>query len=243
MRAYLIAVQISRIEFIHSKNFVHRDIKPANFVMGTGKSAHLVNVIDFGLAKKFRDSRTSNHIPFKQDDVHGVGTSLFAAINTHLGIESSRRDDLESLAYMLIYFLRGTLPWRKLRAPATPPEVSDATQPNPNYNPISATWDLIRDAKIANEAILTVGLPPEFDVLYKYARGLEFDDLPDYEGLRRLFRGLAERFGIEYDDVYDWTVTSESSNKDLHARRHPTRTVSEGSGRRRYCEACNAKGQ
>lgn len=244
LRAYSYAVfpvQISRIEFIHSKNFVHRDIKPANFVMGTGKSSHLVNVIDFGLAKKFRDSRTSNHIPFKQDEMHGVGTSLFAAINTHLGIESSRRDDLESLAYMLIYFLRGTLPWRKLRAPATPPQVSDATQPNPNYNPISATWDLIRDSKIASEALLTVGLPPEFDVLYKYARGLEFDDLPDYEGLRRLFRGLAERVGIEYDDIYDWTVTSETSSKKNSHVRHPVRSVSEGSGRRRHCEACNAK--
>jgi serine/threonine protein kinase len=65
---------------------VHRDIKPANFVMGTAKSAHLVNVIDFGLAKKFSDSRTSNHIPHEQDDFHGLGTSLFAAINTDLGV-------------------------------------------------------------------------------------------------------------------------------------------------------------
>lgn len=79
-------IQISRIEYIHSNSFVHRDIKPANFVMGTGKSAHLVNIIDFGLAKKFRDSRTSTHIPYKQNDFHGVGTSLFAAINTHLGV-------------------------------------------------------------------------------------------------------------------------------------------------------------
>lgn len=78
--------QISRIEFIHSHSLVHRDIKPANFVMGTGRASHLVNVIDFGLAKKFRDNRTYNHIPYKQDGFHGVGTSLFAAINTHLGV-------------------------------------------------------------------------------------------------------------------------------------------------------------
>jgi casein kinase I family protein HRR25 len=78
--------QISRIEFIHSHSFVHRDIKPANFVMGIGKASHLVNVIDFGLAKKFRDPRTTTHIPYKQEDVHGVGTSLFAAINTHMGV-------------------------------------------------------------------------------------------------------------------------------------------------------------
>lgn len=232
--------------------------------MGTGRSSHLVNVIDFGLAKKYRDSRTSNHIPFKQDDIHGVGTSLFAAINTHLGIESSRRDDLESLAYMLIYFLRGTLPWRRIRAPMvnpspSPPSVplpgssSDAALPNNHpddadnrhvhkhkaYNPISVTWDLIRDSKLKHEPLLTVGLSPEFDVLYRYARGLEFDDLPDYEGLRRLFRGLGERLGIEYDDTYDWTVKSDGA-KSAHDKRHSGRSLSEGS-RRRYCEACNAK--
>ncbi|KDR72790.1 hypothetical protein GALMADRAFT_142524 [Galerina marginata CBS 339.88] len=236
---------ISRIEFIHSNSIVHRDIKPANFVMGTGKAAHMVNVIDFGLAKKFRDVRTSTHIPYKQDDFHGVGTSLFAAINTHLGVESSRRDDLESLAYMLIYFLRGTLPWRKMRAPQDPPEVTDASPSEQDhirqhYNPVSATWDLIRDAKIANEELLTLGLPPEFDVLYRYARTLEFDDLPDYEGLRNLFKGLAERVGIEYDGVYDWTIPPKNNG---HIGGHGRRTNSEGSvgGGRRYCEACNAR--
>jgi len=219
----------------------------------------MVNVIDFGLAKKFRDSKTSTHIPYKQDDFHGVGTSLFAAINTHLGVglssffiihsrpsntcfsESSRRDDLESLAYMLIYFIRGTLPWRKIRASPDPPADSNATPSQEehirqNYNPVSATWDLIRDAKIAHEELLTLGLPPEFDVLYRYARTLEFDDLPDYEGLRNLFRGLAERMGVEYNGVYDWSVPPSTGALGR-------RSVSEGSGSggRRYCEACNAR--
>lgn len=78
--------QLSRLEFIHSRDFVHRDVKPANFVMGTDRAEHLVNVIDFGLAKKFRDPKTSAHIPYRQDNHHGVGTSLFASINAHLGI-------------------------------------------------------------------------------------------------------------------------------------------------------------
>ncbi|KAG6845721.1 hypothetical protein H0H87_004987 [Tephrocybe sp. NHM501043] len=238
---------ISRIEFIHSHSLLHRDIKPANFVMGTGKASHMVNVIDFGLAKKFRDSKTASHIPYKQDDYHGVGTSLFAAINTHLGIESSRRDDLESLAYMLIYFLRGTLPWRKLRAPNSPPPPVSPTTSNPSppspipphqYNPVSATWDLIRDAKLEAEPLLTVGLPEEFQVLYQYARGLEFDDLPDYEGLRNLFRGLAKKVGVEYDDVFDWTVPKASGG-----RLHGGRSASEGheTAGRRFCEACNRR--
>jgi len=97
--------QISRIEFIHSHNFVHRDLKPANFVMGIGRAAHLVNVIDFGLAKKFRDPRTSLHIPYKQEGHHGVGTSLFAAINTHLGIGKSSQWILQ-LFRALITFCR-----------------------------------------------------------------------------------------------------------------------------------------
>ncbi|KAG9308619.1 hypothetical protein JVU11DRAFT_11727 [Chiua virens] len=91
----------------------------------------IVNVIDFGLTRRFRDSRTGDHLPYKQEGKHGVGTNLFASLNTHHGVECARRDDLESLAYMLIYFLRGTLPWRKLRAPT-----------------VSQTWDLILQAKL-----------------------------------------------------------------------------------------------
>lgn len=119
--------------------------------------------------------------------------------------ECSRRDDLESLAYMLVYFLKGTLPWRRVKG-----------------KDITATWDLIRDKKLEVESVLTVGLPAEFEILFKYARGLEFDDLPDYNGLRALFRSLAERQGIVYDDVYDWTIGKSKS-------------------KRRFCEACNAR--
>lgn len=227
---------LTRIQYIHCHSLVHRDIKPANFVMGTGKSAHLVNIIDFGLAKKFRDPRTDAHIPYKQDDVHGVGTSLFAAINTHLGVETSRRDDLESLAYMLIYFLRGTLPWRKLRAPTHPPP---GTPDYPPYNPVSATWDLIRDAKLKAEATLTHGLPPEFDVFYRYARNLAFEDLPHYDGLRQLFRDLAERMGFEYDGVFDWTVPPPAGQPNNNSS--PDLLAGTGSGGGRFCEACNMK--
>lgn len=78
--------QLERIEFIHSRDLVHRDVKPANFVMGVDKSSSVINVIDFGLAKKFRDPRTTMHIPYQQDEQHRVGTSLFASIHTHNSI-------------------------------------------------------------------------------------------------------------------------------------------------------------
>ncbi|OJT07304.1 Casein kinase I, partial [Trametes pubescens] len=205
---------ITRIEYIHSRDFVHRDIKPANFVVPKADDPHcddyVVNVIDFGLAKKFRDPRTGSHIPYHQDDHHGVGTCLFAAINTHLGVECSRRDDLEGLAYMLIYFLRGTLPWRKIKGAS-----------------VSDTWDLIRDKKLETESVLTVGLAPEFDIFYKYVRALEFEDLPDYEGLRALFRGLAERQGIVYDGAFDWCVPRPGEGRA-------------GTKRKRVCRSCSA---
>ncbi|KAF5350932.1 hypothetical protein D9758_010474 [Tetrapyrgos nigripes] len=256
---------ISRIEYIHSHSLLHRDIKPANFVMGRSSPSPLptslpsestVNIIDFGLAKKYRDPVTGEHVPYWQNEggLHGVGTSLFASLNTHLGIESSRRDDLESLAYMLVYFLRGTLPWRKLRAPTHPPPGIDPV----TYNPVTYTWNLIRDEKLKVEAedSLCRGLAEEFGVFYKYARSLSFTDLPDYEGLRALFRGLADRAGIEYDGNFDWTIPDPSPESKLAERRAklgsgklggsspqlplktgPDHAINGG----RFCEACNKR--
>ena len=169
---------------------------------------------------------------------------------------------------MLIYFLRGNLPWRKIRAPNTPPPQSSFSSSNSpssskseplprtqsphkqaprhqrHYNPISATWDLIRDAKLEAEPHLTLGLPPEFDVLYRYARGLEFDDLPDYEGLRVLLRGLAARVGVRYDGVFDWSVSPPSPSLGVSKGGAPggRRAVSEGH-RGRFCEACRKRRQ
>ena len=108
----LIGIQmISRIEFIHEKGFLHRDIKPENFVIGLGQKSNLIHIIDFGLSKRYKDKATGQHIPYRENkDL--VGTVRYASINAHLGIEQSRRDDIEGIGYVLVYFYLGRLPWQ-----------------------------------------------------------------------------------------------------------------------------------
>ncbi|CCH44422.1 putative casein kinase [Wickerhamomyces ciferrii] len=183
---------LCRIEYIHARCFIHRDIKPDNFLMGIGKRGAQVNVIDFGLAKKFRDPRTHLHIPYRENK-NLTGTARYASINTHLGIEQSRRDDLESLGYVLIYFCRGFLPWQGLKA---------ATK--------RQKYDRIMEKKMSTPAeILGRGLPVEFVHYLNYTRSLRFEDKPDYIYLRRLFRDLFLREGYKYDYIFDWALQKQ----------------------------------
>ncbi len=108
-----VPTMVQRIEFLHNNHFIHRDMKPDNFLVGIQKKQHMVYMIDFGLAKRYRDPKTGEHIPYR-DNKSLTGTARYASVNTHLGIEQSRRDDLESIGYILIYFLKGTLPWQGL---------------------------------------------------------------------------------------------------------------------------------
>merc|ERR1739847_252524 len=180
---------ISRIEYIHSKNFIHRDIKPDNFLMGLGKKGNLVYIIDFGLAKKYRDNVTNYHIPYRENK-NLTGTARYASINTHLGIEQSRRDDMESVGYVLMYFNRGSLPWQGLRAVGK-----------------KHKYEKISERKMATPIeVLCKELPKEFVSYLHYCRCLRFDDKPDYNYLRNLLREPFIRAGYEYDYVFDWTI-------------------------------------
>lgn len=112
----LIADQLlARIEAFHTKGFIHRDLKPENILIGLEENASTVYLIDFGLAKRWKDPHTNEHIKYK-DKKSLTGTARYASANTHLGIEQSRRDDLEGAGYVILYLLKGELPWQGLRA-------------------------------------------------------------------------------------------------------------------------------
>eukprot|EP01060_Flectonema_neradi_P011306 TRINITY_DN183_c0_g1_i5.p1 TRINITY_DN183_c0_g1~~TRINITY_DN183_c0_g1_i5.p1 ORF type:complete len:329 (+),score=58.31 TRINITY_DN183_c0_g1_i5:55-987(+) len=188
---------ISRVEFVHSKNFLHRDIKPDNFLMGVGKKGHHVYMIDFGLAKKYRDPKTHQHIPYKEGK-NLTGTARYASINTHIGIEQGRRDDLEAVGYVLMYFLRGSLPWQGLRTQAQ-----------------KQKCNRISEKKMSTPVdTLCKGFPSEFSTYLNYTRSLRFEDKPDYQCMRRLLRDLFIKEGHQMDYIFDWTNAKRTEASD-----------------------------
>ncbi|KAJ4462459.1 putative Casein kinase I [Paratrimastix pyriformis] len=224
---------ITRLEFVHTRNYIHRDIKPDNFLVGRGRgSESLIHLIDYGLAKRYRDAKTQQHIPYRENK--GItGTVRYASINTHLGIESSRRDDLESLGYVLIYFLTGQLPWQGVKAQTRHQKYRKI---GPGFEQPPSAWLMphVPSGHPARSCLISPLSPPpslpppalrshlklscpveqlcrnhpnEFAAYLNYTRGLRFDGKPDYDYMRRLFRELFLREGFQYDWVYDWTET------------------------------------
>ncbi|XP_076933927.1 uncharacterized protein LOC143599982 isoform X3 [Bidens hawaiensis] len=180
---------LNRVEFMHERGFLHRDLKPDNFLMGLGRKANQVYAIDFGLAKKYRDLQTHKHIPYRENK-NLTGTARYCSINTHLGVEQSRRDDLESLGYILMYFMRGSLPWQGLKA-------GNKKQ----------KYDRISEKKMFTSIeVLCKSYPSEFVSYFHYCRSLRFEDKPAYSYLKKLFRDLFIREGYQYDYVFDWSL-------------------------------------
>ena len=189
---------VTRLEFIHSKNYLHRDIKPDNFLVGRGHKNNIIYAIDFGLAKKYKDPKTWFHIPYR-DGKNLTGTARYASTNTHLGMEQSRRDDIEALGYMLLYFLKGTLPWQGMVL----------KDPKRKYDKIK---QLKYDIKLD---VLCEGQPVELAKFIQYARDMKFEDKPDYNYLRGLLRKAAEKNGLQFDSSkFDWIVNEEKEKQN-----------------------------
>lgn len=183
---------ITLLENLHNLKFLHRDIKPNNFLVGinpsdkenTGHpSCKQVYIMDFGLSKKYMNN--SVHIPFR-DKKSLIGTARYASVNMHMGIEPTRRDDLESLGYMLIYFIKGSLPWQGLKRKRGISNI-----------------DLIGEVKMCTGVdVLCQGIHGCFIEYIKYCRGLKFDETPDYIYMKNIFKTCALELNIT--PKYEW---------------------------------------
>ena len=195
----MLAIQIlSRIKTLHENNYIHRDIKPENFTIGLKKYKNTIYMIDYGLTRKFCDSH-KNHIPYKEGK-HLTGTALYASIYTHKGIEQSRRDDLESLGYMMIYFCKGELPWMNVKGKTK-----------------EIKYKKIMEKKLEMKPdILCQGLPDEFNQYFKYVRELQFTEEPKYDFLLGLFNSAMKKNNIKNDFKFDWCQNSGINNQNIN---------------------------
>ena len=193
----LIALQIiNRIEYLHTNNYIHRDIKPENFLIGNKRTSNIIYLIDFGLSKKYKFIKNGQHIPYKEGKKYLIGTARYASVNAHNGIELSRRDDLESLSYLLIYLLKGNLPWIGAK--------------NDNETNVNKYQKIKEIKNKINTEVLCYGLPQEIGEFLNYCKRLKFEDKPNYDYLRNLFiRCLINAYDMynlnEKFLNFDWT--------------------------------------
>ena len=197
-----IAIQIIDIlEQIHNKNYIHRDIKPSNFLFGNNSfNNNIIYLIDFGLAKKYRESNNAEHYEIKEENKL-IGTARFASINAMEGLSQSRRDDLESLGYMLIYFLKGKLPWQNFLI----------KNKEERYNKIKQTKKEIAINELCSNC------PKEIGQYITYVKKLKYEEEPNYNYIKNLFYEILNKTGNKFDYLYDWDNTKTIIDVNLES--------------------------
>ena len=188
-------------EAIHNCDIIHRDIKPANIAIGREEKSKYIYLLDFGLSKKYRSSKTKKQFPFVKNNKL-IGNARYSSINALEGGTQSRRDDLESIGYVLLYLLLGRLPWQG--------HISHSKEDK---------YYKIREIKSSTTAEqLCEGLPPQFEEYIKYTRNLQYEENPDYNYLKNLFLRVLKNYNWEFDYYYDWDqiglTHSEIKDKD-----------------------------
>lgn len=194
----MIAIQIiNRIEAIHNAGIIHRDIKPDNFLIGSGGNKSKIYIIDLGLAKRYIIGN-NQHIEYRSDKKF-TGSFRYSSIRNHKGLEQSRRDDLESIGYMLIYLLKGKLPWQGL--------------PGSTKSKRSKKIFSSKMTTTLNE--LCEDIPREFLLYMRYCKILRFKQTPDYDLIRNLFVSLFKKSKFENDNIYDWNIIARQKKDTL----------------------------
>ena len=202
---------VNILQYIHDRHIIHRDIKPDNFVMGAQEDNAKLYILDFGLAKKYRSSRTLVQYPYVKKKKL-TGTARYASIHALEAYEQSRRDDLESVGYVLMYFLRGNLPWQGLKVRSKEDRYKKILEKKKE----TSSQDLCKD------------FPHEFFEYVDYTKNLEYEENPDYDFLRQKFLDVLKGLNEELDYIYDWTTKSDLKKRQNKKSRENSENEIEG---------------